>query len=333
MSNSIFLSHSHDDKPFVHKLYLDLESRGIKAWLDEAEIGPGESLIAKIEKGIDEMDYLGVVLSPKSVESEWVLREVRMALTQEIAGRTIKVIPLVVENCTLPGFLLDKLFIDFRDQTERSYQKSLDILSHKVQGKPHEIQKSRRLKFIDSLQSVPDDARAFDPEFTKTNVLSLSRALNDGQFDALHDLGIKHEGYDHGGRGIVKSLAVERIGGDPWDATRTFDALLQAGFFSLPRDPQERNRSNPGYDYTALFRSYINLMRFLHVGELLHQGVPGSKWWLSSRNSPEFLEEDVEATRKQLAEMAVRFRESRNSTDSLPDIGFATGTRPRKSED
>jgi hypothetical protein len=268
MSGSIFLSHSHADKAFVRKLFLDLESHGVKAWLDEAEIRPGDSLIAKIEEGIEEMDYLGVVLSPNSVESEWVLREVRMALTQEIGGKTVKVIPLLIADCKLPGFLLDKLYLDFRDQAERSYQKSLDLLVRVVRGEKPKIPKSNRWKLIDGLESVPDDARAFDEELTKATALTLSRALNDEQFDALHDLRINHDRYDYGSRGIVKSLVIERIGGPAWEATRIFDALVQFGFLSLSTDPRERDHPDPGYDYTPLFWGYTNLMRYLGIGGL-----------------------------------------------------------------
>jgi hypothetical protein len=268
MSGSIFLSHSHADKAFVRKLFLDLESHGVKAWLDEAEIRPGDSLIAKIEEGIEEMDYLGVALSPNSVESEWVLREVRMALTQEIGGKTVKVIPLLIADCKLPGFLLDKLYLDFRDQAERSYQKSLDLLVRVVRGEKPKIPKSNRWKLIDGLESVPDDARAFDEELTKATALTLSRALNDEQFDALHDLRINHDRYDYGSRGIVKSLVIERIGGPAWEATRIFDALVQFGFLSLSTDPRERDHPDPGYDYTPLFWGYTNLMRYLGIGGL-----------------------------------------------------------------
>ena len=116
--NSIFLSHASGDKPFVRRLFQDLTSRGIRAWLDEAELKPGDSLISKISTAIDQMDFLGVVLSEQSVDSEWVQREVAMALNQEISGKKVKVIPLLLTDCKRPGFLLDKVYIDFRNNSE-----------------------------------------------------------------------------------------------------------------------------------------------------------------------------------------------------------------------
>src|SRR5262249_3818196 len=107
--SSIFLSHNHADKPFVRRLAQDLQKAGIRVWLDEAEMMIGDSLIEKIRQGIDEMDYLGVVLSPNSVQSSWVKRELDVAMNQEIGGKRVKVLPLVIKECELPGFLEGKL--------------------------------------------------------------------------------------------------------------------------------------------------------------------------------------------------------------------------------
>jgi hypothetical protein len=51
MKVSVFLSHNEKDKPFVKKLARDLDSHGVKYWLDEAEINVGDSLIEKIRFG------------------------------------------------------------------------------------------------------------------------------------------------------------------------------------------------------------------------------------------------------------------------------------------
>lgn len=111
--SSIFLSHNHKDKPFAKLLTAELLARGFHVWLDEAEIRVGDSLISKISSAIQECNYLGVVLSPNSVNSDWVHREVNIALTEEIKGKRVKVLPLLYEPCDIPGFLLEKLYADF----------------------------------------------------------------------------------------------------------------------------------------------------------------------------------------------------------------------------
>jgi hypothetical protein len=113
--SSIFLSHNHADKPFVRRLAQDLQAAGVRVWLDECELRIGASLIEEIRKAIDETEYLGVILSRNSVSSSWVQREVDVAMHEEIEGKRVKVLPVVIEDCELPGFLKGKLYADFRE--------------------------------------------------------------------------------------------------------------------------------------------------------------------------------------------------------------------------
>ena len=69
---SIFLSHTSVDKPFVEKLAKDLTRLGINAWFDKWNIKIGESITWKIDEGIRENEYLGIILSPEALNSEWV---------------------------------------------------------------------------------------------------------------------------------------------------------------------------------------------------------------------------------------------------------------------
>ena len=112
--SSIFLSHNRADKPFVRRLAQDLQVAGVRVWIDEVEMMIGDFLIEKIREGIDQMEYLGVILSQNSVQSEWVKREVDIAMNQEIEGKRVKVLPMVIEECELPWFLKGKLYADFK---------------------------------------------------------------------------------------------------------------------------------------------------------------------------------------------------------------------------
>ena len=127
---AVFLSHSHSDKRFARNLARELETRDICVWVDEAEINVGESLIQKLRAGIDEVDFVVAVLSRASVSSEWVSKELDIAMTQEIELKRVKVLPLVQEECNLPGFLKRKLFADFRKRSNR--KRALDGLTRAI---------------------------------------------------------------------------------------------------------------------------------------------------------------------------------------------------------
>jgi formylglycine-generating enzyme required for sulfatase activity len=119
---SIFLSHSHADKPFVRKLASDLINSGVKVWLDEAEILIGDSLIEKIGTGIEAAAFVGAVLSNTSVGSSWVKKELEIALNEEIDGKRRKVLPILIEDCEVPSFLRGKLYADFRNPDSYKYE-------------------------------------------------------------------------------------------------------------------------------------------------------------------------------------------------------------------
>ena len=154
---SIFLSHNSKDKKFVRELANRLKNYGVKVWVDEAEIKIGDSLIKKIEQGIDEMEYIGVVLSPNSIDSEWVVKEVDMAMNMEIKGKRVKVLPLLYKQCNIPGFLIGKLYADFtsKKKFEDSFEKLLNTLNvdktdnRRISGKHCIIEKDFRKKIVE----------------------------------------------------------------------------------------------------------------------------------------------------------------------------------------
>lgn len=112
MGTSVFLSHNHKDKNFVRRLAIDIESHGIRVWLDEAEMKIGDSLVQKIREGIDNVDYFAVILSSNSVKAPWVVNELDVAMNYQIAGK-IKILPIILEEVDLPSFLVGKLYSNF----------------------------------------------------------------------------------------------------------------------------------------------------------------------------------------------------------------------------
>ncbi len=127
---SIFLSHSSIDKRFAHRLGEFLTAYGVTTWIDKAEIKVGDSLLQKITEGIEKMDYLGVILSPTSISSGWVQKELRIATTMEIEQKQVKVLPILYRDCDIPLFLQDKVYADFRNRSmfQHSLIKLLEVL-------------------------------------------------------------------------------------------------------------------------------------------------------------------------------------------------------------
>jgi len=122
MGTKIFLSHASEDKEFVRRLARDLRRFGASVWVDEAAIQIGDSLLEKIKGGLGAVEFLGVILSPRSTGSEWVKREIELALHLE-DGRQLKFLPIVIEDCELPKVLQEHRYADFRNPAD--YQRQM----------------------------------------------------------------------------------------------------------------------------------------------------------------------------------------------------------------
>jgi predicted esterase len=72
---TVFISYSSKDRDFAERLATDLRASGAGVWFDQWEIKVGHSITQKINDGIHDNDYLAVVLSPDSVSSDWVRKE------------------------------------------------------------------------------------------------------------------------------------------------------------------------------------------------------------------------------------------------------------------
>ena len=59
----VFLSHSSKDKPVVRDLAERLKRDGLKVWLDEWEIRPGDPILAKVSDGLERSRILLLFMS------------------------------------------------------------------------------------------------------------------------------------------------------------------------------------------------------------------------------------------------------------------------------
>ena len=114
-NRKVFLSHSSADKSIVISIALDLQEKGINTWLDAFDILPGESIMTKINDGIEECNLALLFLSKNSVKSNWVTKEWETMLWDEINSGKVKIIPIKLEECEIPKILQSKKYIDFSE--------------------------------------------------------------------------------------------------------------------------------------------------------------------------------------------------------------------------
>ena len=101
---SCFISYSHADKSFAKRLHDTLQGRGIRCWLDEHQLIPGDDMHDQIDRGIRLWDKVILCCSEKSLNSWWVDKELDKALQKEEAlqkqrgKKTLALVPIDLDG-------------------------------------------------------------------------------------------------------------------------------------------------------------------------------------------------------------------------------------------
>jgi uncharacterized protein YjbI with pentapeptide repeats len=80
---SCFISYCHADRAFAQRLLNGLRERGIRCWLDEHQLLPGDDIFEMVGRGMRQWDKILLCCSKASLTSWWVDREIRTALEKE----------------------------------------------------------------------------------------------------------------------------------------------------------------------------------------------------------------------------------------------------------
>ena len=126
----VFISHNHRDKPIVTPLAAQLRMAGADVWLDSWEIRPGDSIIGKVSQALGIVDTVIVVWSTNTQTSRWVDREWETALGRSLAGDSVRVIPIALDDTPIPTLLQPVMRVDATDgDTDRVAREVLGLNS------------------------------------------------------------------------------------------------------------------------------------------------------------------------------------------------------------
>lgn len=103
----VFISYSHRDQEFVLALVAELQSQGVRVWIDQVELEIGDSLIERISEAISAEDFVVAVISEDSAKSGWCQKELSLAVTEGINNKRVKVLPVRLGEVEMPPMLRD----------------------------------------------------------------------------------------------------------------------------------------------------------------------------------------------------------------------------------
>jgi len=109
---NIFISHRKSDLTTAEKLSIELSKRGHNVWLDEWKIQLGDSIIEKINEGLEGASYLIVCYSSAGIMSPWMTREWMSGLARQLNTSSVKLIPVLLSGGEPPAILADIKYAD-----------------------------------------------------------------------------------------------------------------------------------------------------------------------------------------------------------------------------
>src|SRR2546423_807794 len=90
----VFISYAETDEPVAKKVAAGLEKEGLKVWYDRREILPGQNWAESVAKALKESRAMVVLLTPASLRSSFVRREIDYALGDQTFSH--RLIPVIV---------------------------------------------------------------------------------------------------------------------------------------------------------------------------------------------------------------------------------------------
>lgn len=117
-SAKFFITHSCKDLEFAERLRDDLHASGLDGFFDMYSIQPGDDLVARINKGLEECDVYIPILSFAALESPWCKEEISAAISlgnQPSRKGRPRIISVLVEDCAamIPPLLQNRVYLRF----------------------------------------------------------------------------------------------------------------------------------------------------------------------------------------------------------------------------
>lgn len=117
----VFFSYSTKDKEKVHRLYDRLVKDGVRVWLDDKELLPGDVIIFKCLDGVQNSRRLFLFVSRDSMGSEYVIQEMDMMRARDPSGRKRLIVPIRLDDVDLEDSVKKLFYLVWRTESEEEY--------------------------------------------------------------------------------------------------------------------------------------------------------------------------------------------------------------------
>jgi len=169
MAHEVFVSYSVKDRQFADALCHKLEEDGLRCWIAPRDISPGGNWAGEIADAIPKSQIMILIFSNNSNTSKQVLREVELAIANDII-----IIPMKIEEVVPTGGMSYYLSTThWIDAIGNKFDKRINSLSRKVQGMIDSGKEPVSESITKEKQKIPGDTIEQKP-ITEGNTIKAS---------------------------------------------------------------------------------------------------------------------------------------------------------------
>lgn len=104
---NVFVSHRKSDDSEAERLAMEIRNARHQVWLDDWEIGLGDSIVERMNEGLEGAAYVVLCYSSSGVTSPWMSREWMAALARQLNGHGVRLLPVLLTGGDPPAILAD----------------------------------------------------------------------------------------------------------------------------------------------------------------------------------------------------------------------------------
>jgi hypothetical protein len=118
-----FISYSRTDSKFANFLESELQRRGYSLWRDQTDIIAGQNWEKMINRAIEICSHFIIILSPNSINSQEVKRELSVAI-----NLSRPIIPILIADCEIPSEISRINYINWIELQDYAYSSNFERL-------------------------------------------------------------------------------------------------------------------------------------------------------------------------------------------------------------
>jgi len=214
LMTQVFISYSDRDRETMEKIRNSLRRESLTVWTNTTDIQTGEDFQSAIDRGIEQTDNLVYLVSPDSVESEFVRKELEYAVS--LHKRLIPILVRETPPDSIPKALQGVQYIDLTDNVEED---------------DYVLDESQLLKIIHQDEVYYNEHKVFLTQALKwerqhKNPSILQRGYNLRSAEAWLKVGQKR--IQHRPTALIEEFIAESLRQPPWSSLDVFISYSRA---------------------------------------------------------------------------------------------------------